>query len=191
MCSWCWAFRPVWKQIREQLPESITVQNILGGLAPDSHEPMPLEMQNQIRGFWKAIEGRVPGTQFNYDFWTNCSPRRSTWPACRAIIAARKQGVKFEEPMILAIQKAYYLEAKNPSDSEILSDLAESLGMDRTTFTDELNSVETQNHLDSEMQFSRQIGARGFPSLILMEGDHHQLIHFDYNDPQPALLQLR
>ncbi len=162
MCSWCWAFRPVWNQVIEQLPESIVVQNLLGGLAADSHEPMPLELQKQIRGFWQSIEKRVPGTLFNYDFWTKCSPRRSTWPACRAVIAARNQGAEFEESMILAIQKGYYLEAKNPSDDDVLGDLAESLGMDRGLFMDDLNRAETEKQLASEIRFSQQIGARGF-----------------------------
>jgi len=191
MCSWCWAFRPVWEQIVKQLPASITVQNLLGGLAPDSDEPMPLKMQNQIKGFWQVIEKRVPGTAFNYDFWTKCSPRRSTWPACRAVIAARKEDVKFEEPMILAIQKAYYLEARNPSDDVVLSELAELLGMDRGLFLLDLNSAETQKQLVSEIQYSQKIGARGFPGLILVQDDHPQLIDFDYNDPQLVLAQLR
>lgn len=190
MCSWCWAFRPVWKQVREQLPASIVIQNLLGGLAPDSHQPMPLEMQSQIRGFWQAIERRVPGTQFNYDFWANCSPRRSTWPACRAVIAARKQGVKFEESMILAIQEAYYLEAKNPSDGSVLCDLAESLGMDRAIFMAALNSSETEKRLAFEIQFSREIGAQGFPSLVLLHDNRAQIINIDYNDSNLILSQL-
>lgn len=191
MCSWCWAFRPVWSQITAQLPSSIAVKNLLGGLAPDSQVAMPLEMQNQIRGFWQTIERRVPGTAFNYDFWAQCSPRRSTWPACRAVIAARNQGDTFEEPMILAIQKGYYLQAKNPSDESVLCDLAEPLGLDRTLFLSDLNSAETHKQLASEIQLSQKIGARGFPSLVLVQNGNPQPISIDYNDPQAILAQLR
>ena len=68
MCSWCWAFVPVWEQIKQQLPDNIEVRYLLGGLAPDSNEPMPSAMRSAISGYWKTIEQRVPGTRFNFDF---------------------------------------------------------------------------------------------------------------------------
>jgi putative protein-disulfide isomerase len=49
MCSWCWAFRPLWNEILTGLPENVIVQRILGGLAPDTDQPMPIEMQIQIK----------------------------------------------------------------------------------------------------------------------------------------------
>ena len=36
MCSWCWAYRPTLMQLRENLPDDIRWQNVLGGLAPDT-----------------------------------------------------------------------------------------------------------------------------------------------------------
>ena len=39
MCRWCYTFLPVWINIRS----SISEQYILGGLASDSDQPMPLE----------------------------------------------------------------------------------------------------------------------------------------------------
>jgi protein-disulfide isomerase-like protein with CxxC motif len=56
------------------------------------------------------------GTEFNFDFWTKCQPRRDTYKACRAVIAASQQNA--EEAMIEAIQKAYYLRAMNPSEHD-------------------------------------------------------------------------
>jgi putative protein-disulfide isomerase len=55
-------------------------------------------------------------------------PRRSTYAACRAVIAARRQNPGYEEKMILAIQQAYYLEARNPADSHTLIELASEIG---------------------------------------------------------------
>ena len=73
--------------------------------------------------------------KFNYDFWKKCRPRRSTYPACRAVIAARKQKNKFDMEMTLSIQKAYYLHARNPSDYETLIELAEEIGADKNKFS--------------------------------------------------------
>ena len=91
MCSWCWGFRPIWTEIKTNLPQEIEVKYLLGGLAPDSDEPMPKQMQSDISGYWRRIQQHIPGTKFNFDFWDKCEPRRSTYPSCRAVIAARKQ----------------------------------------------------------------------------------------------------
>ena len=124
MCSWCWAFRPAWTAIRARLPKDITPKRVLGGLAPDTRQPMPEAMRTYIQDNWRRIERAVPGTKFNFEFWNRCRPKRSTYPACRAVIAAIAQGREFEEPMIEAIQRAYYLDARNPSDDETLIALA-------------------------------------------------------------------
>jgi putative protein-disulfide isomerase len=191
MCSWCWAFRPAWQKIRAGLPPSVHIQYVLGGLAADTDRPMPLELQGKIQGIWETIRKQIPGTKFNFAFWTQCQPRRSTYPACRAIIAATKQGEKFEEAMILLIQRAYYLQARNPSDDSTLIALAIELGLDKQRFIDDLNSLATQKELARQIEFSQTIGTRGFPSLILQHADNYYPLGFDYNDPSTALSQIK
>ena len=66
MCSWCWAFRPVWSEIVQGLPAGIEARRLLGGLAPDSDQPMPDEMRQKIISIWRVIKRRVPGTAFNF-----------------------------------------------------------------------------------------------------------------------------
>ena len=82
---------------------------------------MPAEMRQRISGHWRTIHEML-GTEFNFDFWAKCKPRRSTYPACRAVIAAEYQNMGAE--MTNAIQHAYYLRAMNPSDLETLEMLA-------------------------------------------------------------------
>jgi putative protein-disulfide isomerase len=192
MCSWCWAFRPVWEQARARLPGGVRVERLLGGLAPDTDQPMPPELQAKISGIWRHIQTAVPGTRFNHEFWRRCQPRRSTYPACRAVIAALRQGAELEEPMILAIQRAYYLEARNPSDQGVLIDLAAELGLDARRFADELDSPAVQAELSRQIARSRELGATGFPSLVAAEGaSPPQPIPLDYLDPEPMLRQIR
>lgn len=190
MCSWCRAFRPVWTAIRARLPSGIRPQRVLGGLAPDTRQPMPEAMRTYIQDTWRGIERAVPGTEFNFEFWSRCRPRRSTYPACRAVIAAIAQDPHFEEPMIEAIQRAYYLEAQNPSDDDTLIALAEAIGLDRDRFALALNDPSIQAELLRQIEFSRTLGGRGFPSLILDDPRGYRPIDFDYNDPMVVLAQL-
>lgn len=187
MCSWCWGFKPTWKKIEKSLQGDIEIRYVLGGLAPDSNEPMPAEMQNTIAGYWKKIQSHIPGTQFNFDFWDQCKPRRSTYPACRAVIAAKKQNPESEKAMILAIQNAYYLNARNPSDNSTLIDLAKQLKLDVKQFEQDLESTETSQQLEKDILFSRQIGAQGFPSMILENNGLYQTMPLDYNNPEPVI----
>jgi putative protein-disulfide isomerase len=191
MCSWCWAFRPTWQKIRAALPANITVQYVLGGLAPDTDEPMPPALQRKIRSIWETIQQRVPGTEFNFDFWTQCRPRRATYPACRAVIAATKQGSEFEEAMILALQRAYYLRACNPSEERTLIALAGELGLDKPRFRDDLQALETHQALLKQIEFSRTIGGHSFPSLVLAHAGNYSSIGFDYRDFAVALGQIK
>ena len=211
MCSWCWAFVPTWEQIQRELPNDIEVVYLLGGLAPDSDLPMPEQMKLTIAGYWRAIQDRVPGTQFNYDFWTKCQPRRSTYPSCRAVLAAKAQAKDsdeakvLEQAMIKAIQEGYYLNARNPSDFDTLIAFAKEIGLDAKRFELELNSESTIEKLNEEIQLSRSIGAQGFPSLILnsnklaeaedskspkLKNVQWQNVPYDYNDASVTLRRL-
>ncbi|MEN8261312.1 MAG: DsbA family protein, partial [Pseudomonadota bacterium] len=188
--SWRWAFRPTWRQLLPALPERVLVRNVLGGLAPDTDTPMPDEMRRKVRGIWQTIQATVPGTAFNFDFWTRCTPCRSTYPACRAVIAAERRGPEFEEAMILGIQEAYYLRAMNPSDASVLMSLAAKIGIDRTQFAEELNSPNTRDELAAQIEFARRIGAHSFPSLVARRAGRFQLLPFHYTDPGLLLAQL-
>lgn len=187
MCSWCWGFRPTWEKIRSNLPKEVELTYLLGGLAPDSDMPMPDSMQKDIAGYWRKIQSHIPGTAFNFDFWDECEARRSTYPACRAIIAARKQNPEIELKMIEAVQTAYYLNAQNPSNESTLVAVAESLGLDGNVFSLDINSSETQKRLEAEIQLGQKIGAQGFPGMILEVAGKYYTVPLNYNDSMESL----
>jgi len=106
MCSWCWAFKPIWQKILTSLPQNLTVEYLLGGLAPDNDNPMSPETRKFIMDNWRRVQDTVPATEFNYEFWRLNTPKRSTFIACRAVISAKIQNPKFERAMIDEIQYA-------------------------------------------------------------------------------------
>jgi putative protein-disulfide isomerase len=192
MCSWCWGFRSAWLEIKAGLVDiDIPIELILGGLAPDSNESMPLATREYVKDNWLRIQQAIPGTAFNYDFWSVCEPRRSTYPACRAVIAATQQGKQYEEPMVLAIQQAYYLQAKNPSDDEVLYECAMAIGLDKARFMAEFHSDQTQQqllqHVERYRLLAAKTGASGFPSLVLFVSEKYVVVPLDYNDPVRSL----
>ena len=188
MCSWCWGYKKTWHTVEQQVSDTFTITYLLGGLAKDSDEPMSIEMQRTIESYWHQVH-KVTGAEFNHDFWRKNTPRRSTYPACRAVIVADKFGQM--KPMITAIQRAYYLEAKNPSDYDILADCAESCGIDRDAFFEHIDSKITHRILYQHRFFIHTLKDAQFPSLYTMLGTKFTKIPIDYNDPQPTIQLIR
>ena len=187
MCSWCWGFEATKSRLFSCLPAHVRVQRLLGGLAADNDQPMPENMQLHLQKTWRHVEDNIPGVKFNFDFWRACQPRRSTYPACRAVIAARLQGNDYDEAMTASIQRAYYQEARNPSDNTTLMELAEEIGLNTQCFGRDLLADATHHSLMQEIYLSRELRAVSFPSLVLKIGGSDWPIAIDYNDASPML----
>jgi len=190
MCSWCWAFKPIWDSVKEALLGKVEVDYLLGGLAPDSNQPMPIETREYVKGNWKRIQEMIPDTRFNYDFWTSCEPKRSTYPACRAVICAKQQHPDFENLMIYGIQKSYYLEAQNPSNEDVLINIAKKLGLDIDKFKIDLKSSQVNEILLDEIKLARSMGINSMPSLGLQISGTLKIIDIDYLDANYIIKQI-
>ena len=190
MCSWCWAFKPTWDRVKEELLGQVKVNYLLGGLAPESNQPMPIETRKYVKGNWNRIQEMIPGTRFNYDFWTSCEPKRSTYPACRAVICAKQQHPDFENLMIYGIQKSYYLEAQNPSNNDVLINIAESLGLDTDKFRIDLKSSQVNEILLDEIKLTRSMDINSMPSLALKINGTLKVIDIDYLDANYIIKQI-
>ena len=153
---------------------------------------MPEETRAYVKRNWREVEATT-GEAFNWDFWTICKPRRSTYPACRAVLAARVQHEDTGPLMFQAIQRAYYREARNPSDVETLVALAGELSppLDVDRFERDLVSPEIDARLHEDFALRRSIGVREFPSLVLKQADEQVWIVGGYAAPGATLARLR
>ncbi|WP_328589013.1 DsbA family protein [Cognaticolwellia aestuarii] len=179
MCSWCWGYAPTWQRLQRELTSEVDIIYGLGGLAEDSDVLMPEAMQVFLQQTWRKIAQQL-GTEFNFDFWQHCHPRRSTYPACRATLIAREFGK--EQEMLTAIQHAYYLQAKNPSNLDTLQALAVDIGLDSLDFLQKLKSQSVDEQLMVEINKMRSLPINGFPALVLVKEQLLIPIPIDYQD---------
>jgi len=191
MCSWCYAFSQSWAALQQDLPRNMEIVYLVGGLAPDTADPMPLATQKMVQQAWQRIEQTVPGVHFNWDFWSRNTPVRSTYPACRAVLAAKKQRAEAEPEMIRAIQIAYYQQAKNPSLPETLQACAREIRLDAKTFSEDLKSPAIENELQLQMQQARSMDVYSYPSLRLMHNHTVFPIAIDYWDYRVMLEEIK
>ncbi|WP_348709047.1 DsbA family protein [uncultured Pseudoalteromonas sp.] len=187
MCSWCWGYRETWLKLQAALGDKLAIDYKVGGLAPDSDEPMPIDMQQFLQQTWLRIEQQL-GTPFNHEFWHTAKPRRSTYPACRAVIVARQH--EKEQEMLYAIQKAYYLNAQNPSDISTLVLLAEQIGLEKSTFIKEIESENIHSLLMAEINQARSLPIQGFPSLVIENKGNYHAIPVNYLDWESTYQQI-
>lgn len=180
MCSWCWGFHSVLMQVKAALPNDVPLVYVMGGLARDSDDPMPEEVKAYVKNAWRQVTAET-GASFNLDFWEVCQPRRSTYPSCRAFYAAKAQGdgvLMFE-----AIQRAYYQEARNPSDVETLVAVAGEIGLDAAQFEKDLMSEAIEKEMQDGFNVRRSLNANEFPSLVAQVDD---AVHFLVRGYDPA-----
>ncbi len=170
MCAWCYGFAPELAAFLKQHPE-IKVDWIMGGLAPDNDQPMDESLRTAIASYWQQIEQRTQ-VSFNHDYWQLNTPYRSTYPACRAVIAAETLSPNSAEQMVKAIQSAYYQKAQNPSLQQTLVECAVDIGLDAAEFEKVLLSAETESQLQQHLGLVQQLRVSGFPALFYVNDNN-------------------
>lgn len=188
MCAWCYAFQPELEDFLQKHP-SLDVDYIMGGLAPDTYEPMSEDMKKSISSYWVEIEKKTQVT-FNHEYWKLNTPYRSTYPACRAVISAQTLKDKSSYEMAKAIQSAYYKKAKNPSLKETLVECAISIGLDEVEFLKVFNSYETEKKFQEHLNITYQLQVRGFPALFYIN-DKNQAYPLTFGFTQASNLEIQ
>lgn len=164
MCGWCYGFQPELEALLAKHPEA-KITWVMGGLAPDTTDPMDDELKKTISAYWFEIEKRSQ-VAFNHDFWTLNTPFRSTFQACRAVIVSEAMNQSSSQAMAKAIQHTYYQQAKNPSLDDRLASCAESVGLNKSQFLEKLKSPETEQYFQQHLAIARQLKVTGFPALF-------------------------
>ena len=163
---------------------------MIGGLAADTTDVMPEETQKMVQQSWHRIEQKCPEIRFNFDFWHKTTPIRSTYPACRALLAAKQQGIKFEAMMLEVIQTAYYQQAQNPALDETLFACAGQIGLQLSQFKQDYASAFIEQQLQAELELTDKFNVSSFPSLRLELGTGVWPIAIDYCDEKIILEEI-
>ena len=94
--------------------------------------------------------------------------------------------------MFAMVQQAYYRDAVNPSDVDVLVALSERLQppIDVARFASDIASAEVEHRLQDEFTLRRELGVRSFPSLVLERNGSRRLIMAGHADASEVLAAL-
>ncbi len=174
MCSWCWGFTPVIEAVREACRPRLKIALVLGGLRSDTAPQTPAQ-RDEILHHWRAVHARS-GQPFRFEGAMPEGFVYDTEPPSRAVLAAGSLDAEQTFPMYKAIQSAFYAEGRDVTQTGILVDLATGLRLGRDAFLQAFESEAMRSKTQSHFQQARQVGVRGFPTLILQQGDKLHLI---------------
>lgn len=179
MCSWCYGFSPVIKQLVANYNQRIPISLVVGGLNPNNTSPITDASRNEILHHWQQVN-KLTGAEFNLN---NALPDEfiyNTEPACRAAVAIPALDPAATFPFFLRLQNAFYTEQRDITQAEVLAEIAAEFGIDRQAFLDSWASQKMQDKAQQNFQMTRQFGVRGFPTLIAQDRESLELICSGY-----------
>jgi len=175
MCSWCWGFSPAIEVLRDEYRDRMKIALVLGGLRPGVTEPMTPTVREEILHHWHAVHDRT-GQPFRFEGALPEGFVYDTEPASRAVVAVGGIEPSLIFPLFKAIQSAFYAEGRDVTQAAVLTELASGLGVDAAEFLNAFDSDAARAKTQAHFRQARQAGVRGFPTLIVQQGEQLQPI---------------
>lgn len=179
MCSWCWGFAPVIARVRKEYSARIVFSLNLGGLRPGTTEPVTEAFRDEILHHWQDVNN-MTGQPFRFEGAMPEGFIYDTEPASRAVLAFGRINPAKVLDYFVAIQSAFYAEGRNVTDVEVLSDVAANFDVERDRFIELFESDELKAMTRQHFQRARQAGVRGFPTVVMQQGEHVDLVCAGY-----------
>lgn len=160
MCSWCWGFDPVLEALLAHLSGRVTVELVLGGLRPGPAARPLDELRDVLRATWRRI-ATISGQPFDESGLERTDWLYDTDPPSRAVCAVRSIEPARALPAFGRLQRAFYAEARDVTDTEVLVDaLADLVEPER------FRAAFERADASDDYRLARALGATGFPSLF-------------------------
>jgi putative protein-disulfide isomerase len=178
MCSWCWGFSPVMESIVRAFPR-LPVSLIMGGLRASNTTPVTEVFRSEILQHWHDVQQRT-GQPFRFDGALPAGFVYDTEPACRAVVSmvALQRSAAFA--YLRALQRAFYVEQQDITQADVLVRHALDFGIEDAEFREQFDLVRTRERTRRHFAFAREIGVRGFPTVVLGDGRGYLLLTHGY-----------
>lgn len=176
ICSHCWAIEPVLRRFKEQYGHYFHFQTVLGGLLEKWHGG-PIDPANgiykpaDVAGHWREVgeHSRMPiDGSLMID-----NPVQSSYPPSRVFKVIQKH--HDDAPAYTFLRRAREALCafnQNISDITVLIDIVNDLGLNGDVIVHEAELPSGQELLDQDFTLVRDLGARGFPTIIFVNEEN-------------------
>lgn len=176
ICSHCWAIEPVLRRLKEQYGYYFHFQTVLGGLLEKWHGG-PIDPANgiykpaDVAGHWREVgeHSRMPiDGSLMID-----NPVQSSYPPSRVFKVIQKHhDDALAYTFLRRAREALFAFNQNISDITVLIDIVNDLGLNGDVIVHEAELPSGQELLDQDFTLVRDLGARGFPTIIFVNEEN-------------------
>ncbi|KIZ53771.1 MULTISPECIES: DsbA family protein [Bacillus] len=176
ICSHCWAIEPVLRRLKEQYGHYFHFQTVLGGLLEKWHGG-PIDPANgiykpaDVAGHWREVgeHSRMPiDGSLMID-----NPVQSSYPPSRVFKVIQKHhDDAIAYTFLRRAREALFAFNQNISDITVLIDIVNDLGLNGDVIVHEAELPSGQELLDQDFTLVRDLGARGFPTIIFVNEEN-------------------
>lgn len=180
MCSWCWGFSPVVRQILQRaqiakLPVTLRV----GGLRSGEQAILDDNKRAAILGHWQRV-AETTDQPFNFTDALPSGFLYDTEPACRALVVARQLDASLLFSFLERMQRAFYQNSQDITQANTLCELAAQAGYCPETFSTAWHATATQQATQHEFAWVRSVSVAGFPTLLAVHEQNYTVITNGY-----------
>ncbi len=173
MCSWCWGMSPVIEALALHCAErGVGFRLVMGGLRAGGGDAWNAAFRGFLRQEWTHIAAQT-GQPFGFRLLERSAFSYDTEPACRAVVTARElfgqgqEAISRELSFFAAVQQKFYVEGEDPKEVTFYRDICMNNGIEPLEFVKVFASAEAVSATQREFLLARQLGVRGFPTVML------------------------
>lgn len=190
LCGWCYAAEALVQAVEKAASAQLRIQLHGGGLFQKTY--LPAVKRAHIKAADARI-GELTGQSFGTAYLNGLLDDPETvydsTPPIAAVLAADQVQPGAALTLLKAIQHAHYRDGRPVVQPQVLADIAEAIGLERTAFLQAYENSSTQEaeqHIGETRDFMNQAGIQGFPAFLLQTGNRFKLLRHElyYSKPE-------
>jgi len=179
-CTWCWGSEPILRRVKEVYGEQIKITYKMGGLVENIdnfYDPLNrISTVEQVAPHWLEASERH-GMPVDVKIFEEIkSDFKSTYPANIAYKAAQFQGDELAEKFLRRMREAAAAERQQIHRPEVLTKLAEEVGLDKERFAKDLESKKAKDAFYADLHEARSQGISGFPTFVIRNQEGQEIM---------------
>lgn len=191
ICSSCWGIEPQLRKLKLEYGDCIEIEYHMGGLLPswDIYNSGGISKPSDVAHHWDEVSAYYD-MPIDGDVWLE-DPLPSSYPPSVAFKAAQMQNNSKALLFLRAIREMVFLKKKNITKWEHLSNAAIHVGLDAAQLRADMEG-KAQELFQQDLQLAKQVGVRGFPTLLFSTGTSNQTLYGfkAYAEFEKLILQL-
>ena len=174
LCSWCWGMLPQIEHVRAALADRARFDLLMAGLQIGGTAGLSEFEGARLRRLWSKV-ANVTGQTFSGRLPEDPAFLYHSELACRAVEAVREKMGQPPWSFFTAIQKSFYLNARNPCSFEVLGELAADV-CSAAELEAAIRSTAVREATHRGFERAKSLGAHALPTVLLDTGNGPKLV---------------